>query len=165
MAILIFGALGAGFYIANMPDIPSKGLFIFIHKSVGLLILGLLILRFIWRQLNTVPEIPKMPLDFLSKLSAPVLYLSILAMPVSGIAMSQFAGYPISFFGLFTIPTLVEKSPQWAGFFHEMHEISGIILLTLIIIHTLAASFHHYILKDTVFLRMLKNIDQQETEK
>lgn len=162
MMLLVFGALGAGFYMASLTDMTVKGPIIFIHKSVGVLILALLVFRFIWRQMNTIPAIPDMPMAFLSRLSAPVLYLSLFSMPLSGIAMSQFAGYPVSFFGLFTLPTVFSKSPEMAKLFREVHETCALILIALIVIHTLAAFFHHFVLKDTVFLRMLKNIPPKE---
>lgn len=158
MTLLILGSLTAGFYMANLTDMKLKLTIMPIHKSLGVLFLGLLIFRFIWRQMNTIPTIPDMPFVTLSRLSAPILYLSMLSMPLSGILMSQASGYPVSFFGLFTLPTLISKSPKWGSFFNEAHKYSAFILIGLIVIHTFAALYHHYVLKDQIFERMLRNV-------
>ncbi len=161
--MLILGLLIVGFYMASLTDSQAdmavKGPLIFIHKSMGVLFLGVLIFRFIWRRMTIIPTIPPTSFHLLSKMSAPVLYLSMLSMPLSGLLMSQAAGYPVSFFGLFTLPTVLSKSEEWAKILHDVHEYSAYTLIALIIIHTGAAFYHHYVLKDQVFLRMLKNIN------
>jgi superoxide oxidase len=148
----------------SFADKAIQGPLIFIHKSMGVFFLGLLIFRFIWRQMNTIPTVPETSFSILSKLSVPVLYLSMLSMPLSGILMSQAAGYPVSFFGLFTLPTLLSKSPELGKTLQEVHEYSAFILIALIIIHTMASFYHHYILKDSTFLRMLKNIEPKKED-
>ena len=144
--------------MASLTDMTVKGPIMFIHKSIGVFFLGLLIFRFIWRNMNNIPRIPETSFSAVSKLSVPVLYLSMFSMPLSGICMSQAGGYPISFFGLFTLPTLLSKSPEWGKIFHEVHEYSAYTLIILTVIHTFAALYHHFILKDAVFSRMLTNI-------
>lgn len=163
-AILILGSLIGGFYMMNFADKTIQGPLIFIHKSVGVLFLGLLIFRFIWRQMNAIPTIPDTSFSILSRLSVPVLYLSMLSMPLSGILMSQAAGYPVSFFGLFTLPTLLSKSPELGKSLKMVHQYSAFILIGLIAIHAAAALYHHYVLKDSVFLRMLKNIELKKED-
>jgi cytochrome b561 len=58
--------------------------------------------------------------------------------------MSSAAGYPVSVFGWFDLPALVQKDMALREIFGEAHEIIAYALLALIIIHIAAAIYHHY---------------------
>lgn len=155
MALYIIVMLSIGFYMVSLGDKALRGQLTGMHKSFGFIFLVLLVLRFIWRESNTIPTIPPSSFHAISKLSGPVLYLSMLVIPLSGALMSQAAGYPISVFGLFTLPTILSKNPELAKIFAEVHEISAFVLIGLIVIHTLAAFYHYYVMKDRVLIRMV----------
>ena len=76
------------------------------------------------------------------------------AQPLSGIMMSQSAGIPVSFFGLFEFPTFLDKDPSLAGFFKGIHGTVWILLVLAVIGHAGAALHHHFILKNDVLKRM-----------
>jgi len=82
------------------------------------------------------------------------LYLMMILMPLSGFLMSNLSGYPVPFYGLFTIDSLWQNKLV-AGLSHEFHEIGGYIFALLIAGHILGGLFHHFILKDGVLKRMI----------
>ena len=126
------------------------------HKAFGILVLGLALLRIIWRLSNKTPNlaIPKLEL-IAARLAHVGLYALMLAMPLSGWLMSSAAGLPPSFFGLFTLPSLVAPSDELRHVFGFMHQWFAYGLIALIAVHTLAALKHHFIDKDDILRRML----------
>jgi cytochrome b561 len=79
-----------------------------------------------------------------------------LSMPISGILMSYFGGYDVSVFGLFIIPAAIDKFPQLAGLFHQIHVLGIWAFITVIVLHVGAALYHHFIRRDNVLMRMIK---------
>lgn len=129
-----------------------------LHKSIGITILGLAILRLVWRWLNPVPELPPTTSRWqhvAARISHAALYGLLLLMPLFGWMMSSARNFPVSWFGLVTLPDLVKPNKQAYEFFHEGHELLGKILLVLAILHAAAALKHHFIDRDEVLLRML----------
>ena len=76
-------------------------------------------------------------------------------MPLTGLLRSQAANFPVSFFGLFTVPTVVGVNEEFSKGMSAAHEMQGTILLALISAHALAALYHHFIRKDDVLRSML----------
>lgn len=156
-AILIIGMLLAGFFHEAFGEEVEKQI-IPIHKAVGVLIIAITIFRLGWRLKNPPPELPETMSKWqknASKITHYELYFLLLAMPLSGWLMSSAAGYPVSMFGLFSIPPIIGKDKELANLFYEAHEILGWVILALIILHTMAGLYHHYIVKDGVLKRML----------
>ena len=82
-----------------------------------------------------------------------LLYAFMFIQPITGWFMSSAAGYPPSFFGLFTFPG-PSKNMHEALMFNAMHSGAAYILLTLFIMHVGAALFHHFVMKDNTLRRM-----------
>lgn len=154
MAFLIIGLLYVGLYMADLPDSPDKFALYGLHKSFGVIALGLAILRIMWRLVTVTPELPDKLL--LSKLSAPVLYLAMLTMPISGVVMSQAGGYQISIFNTLTVPTFIEKNPDLGKLSWQIHGYAGKVFIVLICLHILAALYHQLFLKNNLLGRMIK---------
>src|SRR5579872_970882 len=108
MALLIIGAWLIGYTAMElMPETaPNKGQLIEFHKSIGVLILMLVILRFSWRMYDKVPadSTRNKILITASKTVQYFLYINIVVQCLSGWAMSSAAGYNPDFFDLFTLP-------------------------------------------------------------
>ena len=136
------------------------------HKSIGLTVLVLSVLRVLCRVTNPQPPKPKHEpkMRFLSRASHFVLYVLIVILPLSGYVMVSASplGNPTSYFGLFVIPNL----PVFSGLtraqlgpIHEgweaTHDTLAWISIVLVVIHISAALYHHLRLRDTVLLRML----------
>jgi len=129
-----------------------------LHKPLGLVILLFAILAYGWRLLNVHPRFPSSmkPWEkFAAYLVHHLLYLVLIIMPVSGLIMSTAEGQPPNFFGLYQIPQFIEKNKMIGNFLFNVHNYTAILLITLIVIHILAALKHHFIDRDTVLKRML----------
>lgn len=158
MALMVIGLLGVGLYMTSAEKTPSVFKLYGLHKSMGAILLVLVCLRLLWRQLNTQPSLPE-TLPKFQRLAAHMahygLYFFMFAMPLSGWLMSSAAGFPVSVFGLFTLPNLVAPDNALRMFFGEAHELMAWALMALIVAHAGAALQHHFLLKDTVLRRML----------
>ncbi|HSX19881.1 MAG TPA: cytochrome b [Gammaproteobacteria bacterium] len=157
IALLIIAAWCVGYYATDLPpQDASKGMLFSLHKSVGMLILMLVIARLSWRAYDGSPKFANMnPLLVVAARTVHyLLYVFMFVQPISGWAMSSAAGYTPTFFGLFTFPALVAKNPLVVEKYVFIHNASAMVLLTLFIIHVGAALFHHFVLKDNTLRRM-----------
>ncbi|HEY8051559.1 MAG: cytochrome b [Steroidobacterales bacterium] len=128
------------------------------HKSFGITILGLVILRLVWRRLNDTPILPdtlKAYERFLARFVHGALYVLLFAMPLSGWMMSSARGFPVSWFGFIQLPDLVPKSKPLYEVLVTTHETLAWTLGVVVILHVAAALKHHFILKDDTLRRML----------
>ncbi len=147
----------AGNILVSMPKGPEKFEAIGMHKSFGALILLLVALRLLWHLLNTVPKDLEGSDPLQNRLAHGMhiaLYLLMFAQPISGVLMSQAAGYPVQLFGLFQFPTLLEKSPVLGEWMHTAHGVIWIVLAAAVVGHAAAALYHHFIRKDETLKRM-----------
>ena len=158
---VIVGLIVTQFILANKAEdlqglakIPTLAL----HKSVGMTILGLAILRLLWRLVNPVPP---MPIDtprwqrLAAHLSHWALYGLLFIIPLFGWLMSSARNFPVSWFKLFTFPDLIAPNRPAYEFFHEAHELLAGALFYIAIVHIAAALKHHFIDRDNVLRRML----------
>jgi cytochrome b561 len=149
------------FVLANLADSAptmKKLALLNWHKWSGMTILMLTVLRIIWRFANVVPDMPATTASWqhrAARLSHTLLYVLLVAMPLSGWLMSSARNFPVSWFGLFTFPDLVGPDRALYEVFHETHEILAATLLVTAVIHLLAALKHHFIDRDNVLRRML----------
>jgi len=128
------------------------------HKSVGLTILGLALVRLGWRQLNPTPALPQTLKPYertLARFTHAMLYVLLFAMPLSGWMMSSARGFPVSWFGFFQLPDLVPKSQPLYHALVTTHQSLAVLLGAVVTLHVAAALKHHYVLRDDVLQRML----------
>jgi cytochrome b561 len=158
IALLMISQLLLGIYTNYAPPTLVGQLF-FWHKSLGLLLLFLVIFFVLWRLINIKPAyLNTMPRweKFLATFVRFLLYAAMLSLPLSGWIMSTAAGYIPSFFGWFSLAfPYVEPNKDLAHLFNEMHESIAWVISILIAIHLLAALKHHFIDKDNILRRML----------
>lgn len=146
MALLIITLLAVGVYMESTPYNPK---IFFLHKSFGVLVLILAFTRIVWKAINTkVIQKSKM-----ASLGHFVLYVFMMAMPLSGILGSYFKGYATNVFNIFIIPAGV-KNVELSSFFFGMHGILALLLGLTIIGHVFMGLYHHFILKDDTLKRM-----------
>jgi cytochrome b561 len=128
-----------------------------LHKATGVSLLIVAIVRLTWRFMQPQPALPAdMPRwqQRAAKSNFALLYVLMVAMPVSGLLMSLLNGHSVSFYGLFTIQALAQK--HFLGFIaHEAHHLLSYILVAAITLHMLAAFYHYFIRKDNVLQSML----------
>jgi len=128
------------------------------HKSVGLTIFALALIRLIWRFVSPPPPFPAtMPYwqAIAGRITHYGFYVVLFAMPVSGLVMSAAANYPVAYFGLFTLPNLVAPDDGLKKLMEEVHETLFDVLLVLACLHIAAALKHEFIDHDGVLRRML----------
>ena len=165
MTLAILSAIGIILYADELPKGAERNELFFWHKSLGLLLAGLIVVRIMMVMACGKPE----PVGKgLQKLAAVwvhrLLYVAMLVMPASGIIMSYAGGRAIPFFGLFTIPGAEEKMASLGKLAHEVHELGGNMIIALIVIHVLAALYHHFVLKDGTLARMFGRVPKETTE-
>ena len=142
----------------DLPDGPGKFEVITRHKSLGMLVLGLALVRIAWKLVNKGQPAP-VPMPRPQRIAAAaghgLLYVLILAQPISGWMMSSAANYPVTFFGWFQFPALVGANKELHELFEEVHEFLFQTLLVIAVVHVLAALYHHFIRRDDTLRRML----------
>lgn len=158
---LMTGAFVVGFYMGDLPLSPTKLQLVSWHKWCGVTIFLLVLLRLSWRLMNPPPPqtaaMPQWQLQA-SEIVHRLLYLLMLAMPLSGWLMSSAKGVPTVWFGLIQLPDLLEKNKPLGKALEEVHEMIGYMILALVALHVLAALKHHFIDRDNVLTRMLPGI-------
>jgi cytochrome b561 len=128
------------------------------HKSVGITILGLAVVRLLWRWMNPTPPLPDTLKPYervLANLTHAALYIVLFAMPLSGWMMSSARGFPVSWFGFLQLPDLVPKNKTLYDAMLQTHHALAWALFTIVFLHVAAALKHHFMLKDDVLKRML----------
>ena len=155
--VMLTFSIIAGNFLASMPKGPEKLQAAGMHKSFGAILLMLILLRLAWRLMNQVPRLPDDTTAVQAIMARGMhwaLYGLMLAQPLSGILMSQAAGYPVSFFGLFEFPVFLDKDPSVAKFFLGVHGTVWILLVIAAMGHMGAALHHHFVKKDDVLRQM-----------
>jgi cytochrome b561 len=161
------------FVLANMADDLPLGVhklaLLARHKSFGMTVLMLAILRLLWRLRNPPPELPAGMTALERKLARAThaaFYVLLFAMPLTGWLMSSAKNYSVSWFGVFTWPDLIGKNEQAFELLRSTHHLLGFVLFTISILHILAALKHHFWNRDDVLIRMLPAGSQRsKTEK
>lgn len=128
------------------------------HKSIGLTIFMLVVLRLLWRFYTPPPALPESISYWQQQSSRWVhagIYLLLLALPLVGWSMSSAAGFVVSWFDLFDLPALLSQDDGLKTILMAIHAVLAWSLALLVIGHILAAFHHHIVKKDTVLKRML----------
>ena len=127
------------------------------HYTIGLSILALVTLRILARIMSTAPPIVP-PLSHWQKLASRAVHLALLALmivlPLLGWSILSAEGEPPVWFGL-QLPALVGPDKELAETLEDVHETGANIGYALIAVHTAAALFHHYVVRDNTLVRML----------
>lgn len=129
-----------------------------VHKSLGVLILMLMVLRLINRLVVGAP-IPDPEIEpwqrTVSSIVHGSLYVLLFAMPIVGYIANSAYGAPTPFFGLFNVPPIVGKNEALATQLFTIHRWVGWLVIVLVLMHVSAALYHHFIRGDHVLQRML----------
>ena len=157
MAVVIFGLYALGLYMVDLTyydelyqTIPN------IHRSIGMILMLFLLIRWVWRLRNQLPEISGKRWEQVAALWAHrAFYLLILLSLVSGYLISTADGQPVSVFNWFDIPATLYGIDNQEDIAGDIYEILTHILIFLAAIHTLAALKHHFIQRDPTLLSML----------
>jgi len=159
VAALVIVAWVLGTVGDELPRGATRAFGEFIHMSAGLAILGLLVVRFIWRLSDPPPPLERTPFsllaDYTGRAAHWLLYVLLAAVIGAGI-ITQFAdGDALPVFGLFEIASPWAKDRQFAKAAGEIHEVLANGLVIVAALHTAAAFAHHWLFHDRTLARML----------
>ncbi|MCE2687011.1 MAG: cytochrome b [Rickettsiales bacterium] len=158
MALLIIPLLVLGFSLDALKNhVDDISLYYNLHKSFGVLVFFLVLIRLLNRLINRPPALPS---NFskneilITKIGHFAIYVFMFVMPISGYLMSSFSSYPVSFFSI-TLPAL-ESNIFLAKIFKETHEISAFAISIILAFHFLMSLKHSYldIPEKNIFKRM-----------
>lgn len=137
-------------------DAPAKGTYFTLHKSVGITIFAIVVVRIVWRMIHPAPPDPATPrgLLLIARVNHWLLYAIFLVMPVSGYLLSAFAGRETPYFWLFPIPALA-KNDELHELFEKVHLAGQWAVYALVILHIAGTVWHVAIRRDGVHERML----------
>lgn len=158
IAALIFAQFALGWMAVTWRLSPTKlELFIW-HKSFGILILTLVLLRILWRFANPSPALP----DGMSRAEALaargahlLLYGLLIAMPLSGWIINSASNIPFRVFWWFPLPAITMPDKALAEIAKQVHFTLFVALAALVVVHIAAALRHHFMKRNHVLTRML----------
>lgn len=158
MAVIIIGLWSLGLIMEELPKGDFRNEMKALHVSIGAIVLGLTVLRLGWRLSKPAPELPQ-SMTGLEQLMAGAahvgLYVLMLVLPVSGIAIVETGGRALNVFGFQVLPAVMAKHEGLHDLAEDGHGLLAWILAAIVIGHLLAALRHHLLLKDDVLARML----------
>lgn len=167
-AFIFIGLIVVGIYMHELEDSPEKFQLYALHKSLGVGIFLLMMLRLIWLKVSPNPEqLSKNKFEhILGHATKGILYLAMIMLPISGWVMSNSAGYDVAFFNLFILPNIVGENETIHEIAKTAHGTAGPLMILFILLHVAGAMKHHFVYKDATLLRMLgKNKQAQQEEK
>ncbi len=137
-----------------------------IHKSIGILLFSVILIRVVWRIKNGWPQ-PVSQYKKIEKIGAKTIHwmliIGTIMMPISGMLMSGEGGHGLHIFGLELLPSnpdewnlgkVMPLNKSLAGLGHTLHELGGKIMIFSITLHIIGALKHHFIDKDSTLRRM-----------
>ena len=168
VAVLIIGNLVLVWVIDDLPDGAVRPA-IDLHKSIGITVLGLAVLRLLWRFSHRPPALPRSypPLEKAGAHAAHLLlYVLIFGLPVSGwihdSAFKDAAAHPLLLFGVipwFRIGAIASLDPaakeQVHAFWYSVHASLAYVLYALLALHVLGALKHQFVDKEGEFGRIV----------
>lgn len=158
IALLILALAIIGLSMVEMPNSLDKLKVYALHKSIGLSVLALVVLRLGWRlAAGAAPPVPGTPRwqQRVAELTHWLLYALMLAMPLSGWLYNSAANFPLRWFSLFSVPKLSGPDPVLKALAHQIHEYGFWLLAALVLLHAGAALWHHLAQRDRTLVRML----------
>lgn len=158
VAIGLTGTFALGLYMHELPLSPYKLKLYSWHKWAGVSLFLLALIRLGWRATHPAPRLPDgipVALRALAHVTHVVLYLLMLAIPLTGWLMSSAKGFQTVWFGLVPLPDLVTKDATLGTLLQDVHEALSLTLAALVLAHIGAALKHHFIDRDDILRRML----------
>ncbi|MGH8182348.1 MAG: cytochrome b [Rhodanobacteraceae bacterium] len=158
IAVLILVQAVIGLSMVGLGVTPEKVRVFALHKSIGITILALVLLRIAWRLGKKHPADPASMPRWQRRAARAMhlaLYGLILAIPLSGWWFNSASGAPLVWFGWFQLPGLGGYAPVWKPRALLLHQTLFWLLVALLVLHVGAALWHHFRQRDDVLRRMV----------
>jgi cytochrome b561 len=159
-ALILLVQVPAGLTMEAVGRGPLQDVLYTVHKTNGLLIFTLAVIRLAWRAGQPVPALPAdLPAwrRVSARLSHGLLYLLLFLMPLSGFLYTALGGFPVPLFGLYDLARLVPENKPLAELFKGIHLSLQYVLYAAVALHVAAALQHHLVRRDGVLRRMLSS--------
>ena len=158
IAACVFCQITLGLWMISIPKSPPglRAGWFNVHKSIGITLGVLILLRVLWRFAHPAPPLPATMPDWertMAKANHLLLYICMVIMPVTGYLGSSFTKYPILYFGM-RLPQWGWDAPALKDLFSQIHLATVIVFIALIAIHIAGALRHLLVAHDAVFQRM-----------
>ena len=155
IGLAVIATVVLGLWHEPLEPVLGQGL-MQLHKSLGMSIFVLSLIRLGWRFTHSPPALRPMPgwQTAAAKVSHTLFYILMIGLPIGGYLMSSAGKYPLAWFGVPIPKAPVGKDSLIAGLAHEGHEIGGYIMAALVVLHV-GAALYHASKRDGVMSRML----------
>jgi cytochrome b561 len=158
LALGILLQIGLGFFLGEIPrGSPERSAWVNFHKSIGISLAALIVVRLAWRIKHQPPPLPgTMPAweRVAARASHALLYVSMIGMPLTGYVATNFSKFGIKFFGLVTLPPWGIDDKQVYAVFNTAHKVLALVFVGLILLHVAAALKHALFERDGIMRRM-----------
>ena len=158
MALLILITIPVGIAMTSQGFAAQGDILYVTHKSLGVLILGLLALRLLWRWFGpSPPPLPQsVPLaeQRVALWTHRLMYALIGVMAVSGYLRTVGGGFPIEILDALGIPPLIGENELLATRLSVLHKVLGYVTVAVVALHVGAVAQHTWILKNRILWRM-----------
>jgi cytochrome b561 len=157
IAVAVVGLIGWGWWMQTIPKNPvgPRVDAYNLHKSVGMTVLLLMLVRIAWRIRHRPPPFAPMP-RWQARLARTVhflFYACLIIQPLSGYLGSAFSGYPIRFFGV-ALPAWAPRSDALKEALSVVHLVNSWVLVTALALHVAGSVKHALVERDGSFRRM-----------
>lgn len=163
IALALVVTFGVGLYMSDLPLSPTKLKIYSWHKWGGVTIFLLVWLRLGWR-LTHRPPAPPAAMPAWQRTAAEtahrLLYLLMIAVPLSGWLMSSAKGVQTVYFGVLPLPDVLAKNKPLGETLETVHQALAYTLAGLVLVHAAAAIKHHLVERDGVLARMLPFLEK-----
>ena len=156
LAALIVFLAGLGWYMMTIEEEPQGPWYFDLHRSIGLVVAALVILRVLWRVFHKPaplpPNLPEWQVR-LASITQWLLYACMIVMPVTGFLGSMYSRAGVRFFGL-PLPAWSAPNRPVSHLFFNIHSSAVWVLVALVALHALGGLKHLLVDRDAVFQRM-----------
>lgn len=158
IAFLLIGLFAVGLYMNDLPLSPWKLQIYSWHKWAGVTVFLLVLIRIFWRLAHSPPALSgdrHAPMRMAAQAGHRLLYLLMIAIPVSGWLMSSAKGFQTVYFGVLPLPNLLDKNKELGELLQSIHQILNFVLAVLATSHVGVALKHQLSDKNDALLLML----------
>lgn len=142
MAAGVIATLPLGLYVARMEPALSTIWLYGLHKTLGMTLLALVVLRLHWHMVSPPPAPLPGPLSGIARGAHRALYALLIVVPLAGWVASSATGIDTVIFGRVTVPAIAPASPGLEKAAFAVHRVGAWLLGALVVLHAAAAVWH-----------------------
>ena len=157
IAILVIFQFAWGWWMQGIPKQPvGPRVDAFnLHKSIGMTIFALMLVRILWRMAHRPPPLPELPSwqAKAARITHFLLYAALVVQPLAGYLGSEWSGFPVKFFGV-TLPSWAGKNAVLKDLMSTAHLATSWVIAAIVVLHVAAALKHAFVDRNGLLARM-----------